>query len=215
MKYAMLINNELIYAKNYYVNNDGRIIINFDKNEDLMIQYGFKKVVDEVPEYDETKEYVMIVGYEENDESIVINYEVKEIELTLEQKRQKDRNKCLKLFAETLSDEQALSVPLVFEEWEIGVEYKIGKRILYGEVLYKVLQNHTSQETWTPDSATSLFARLLAETTDGSVPEWQQPTGSTDAYMTGDRVKYNDKIYECTSDNNVYAPDVYGWKLVE
>lgn len=215
MKYAMLINNELIYAKNYYVNNDGRIIINFDKNEDLMIQYGFKKVVDEVPEYDETKEYVMIVGYEENDESIVINYEVKEIELTLEQKRQKDRNKCLKLFAETLSDEQALSVPLVFEEWEIGVEYKIGKRILYGEVLYKVLQNHTSQETWTPDSATSLFARLLAETTDGSIPEWQQPTGSTDAYMVGDKVKYNDKVYECTSDNNVYAPDVYGWKLVE
>lgn len=60
-----------------------------------------------------------------------------------------------------------------------------------------------------------LSARLLAETIDDSIPEWQQPTGSTDAYMIGDKVTYNGQIYECTSDYNVYAPDVSGWKLVE
>ena len=31
--------------------------------------------------------------------------------------------------------------------------------------------------------------------------------------MKGDIVSYNGKLYICTSDNNVYAPDVYGWEV--
>ena len=58
------------------------------------------------------------------------------------------------------------------------------------------------------------------EPTDPSEPddpsdapaEWVQPTGAHDAYQTGDRVTYNGEIWVCTSDNNVYAPGVYGWE---
>lgn len=47
-------------------------------------------------------------------------------------------------------------------------------------------------------------------------PEWVQPTGSHDAYNTGDRVTYNGKVYESTMDGNTWSPDVYpqGWTEV-
>ena len=51
----------------------------------------------------------------------------------------------------------------------------------------------------------------------GEIPVWKQPTGAQDAYMTGDKVYYptkNDAIYISTVDNNVWAPDVYGWEEV-
>lgn len=55
------------------------------------------------------------------------------------------------------------------------------------------------------------------ETEPETYPEFKQPTGAHDAYNTGDRVRYNDKIYESTMDGNVYSPDAYpqGWKEVE
>lgn len=48
-------------------------------------------------------------------------------------------------------------------------------------------------------------------------PEFVQPTGAHDAYMTGDTVTYNGKIYTSKMDYNVYSPDVYptGWKEIE
>lgn len=215
MRYGILINNQLEYAQNRYTTDDGKLIVNFNKNETLMRLYGFKPIVDVIPEYDIESQYAVSSTFEETDECITVNYEIKDIVLSFEEKKEMDKEKCLQLFAETLSDEQALLVPLVFDEWKVGIEYKIGKRLVYDNVLYKVLQNHTSQETWTPNTATSLYARLLAETIDDSIPEWQQPTGSTEAYMIGDKVSYNGQIYECTFDYNVYAPDVSGWKLVE
>lgn len=55
------------------------------------------------------------------------------------------------------------------------------------------------------------------EETGETVPAFIQPTGSHDAYQTGDRVIYNGQIYESAIDNNVWSPDTYpqGWKLVE
>ena len=54
------------------------------------------------------------------------------------------------------------------------------------------------------------------EPTDPSEPdtpaEWVQPTGAHDAYHIGDRVTYNGEIWVCTSNNNVYAPGVFGWE---
>ena len=53
------------------------------------------------------------------------------------------------------------------------------------------------------------------EEPEETYPEWVQPTGSHDAYNTGDRVTYNGKVYESTIDGNVWAPDAYpaGWEL--
>lgn len=216
MKYGVLLDGQLTYAKEYFVCEDGSIIINFNSNEKLMRAYGFKVVIDEVPTYDLENEYVAINGYTEKENIIIVNYEVREIVKTQQQLKADDQLKCLKMFAETLTDEQALEVPLVFDEFEVGKGYEVGKRILYQGVLYKVITSHTSQETWTPDISPSLFAPIINETIDGSIPEWKQPD-STNAYMTGDRVIFEEKEYESLVDNNVWSPSANpsGWQLVE
>lgn len=68
---------------------------------------------------------------------------------------------------------------------------------------------HTSQTDWTPDAAASLFAKVLIPD-ENIIPEWEQPE-STNPYMKGDKVTYNGKTWKSTVDNNVWAPDAYGW----
>lgn len=74
--YGRLINGGLEYASINYKLVDNRIILNFNKNEDIMKQYGYKNVIDIVPSYDKNIQYVQISGYDETDEAIIINYEI-------------------------------------------------------------------------------------------------------------------------------------------
>ena len=76
MSYGILINNGLEYAPNRYTTDEGQLIVNFDKNIEVMEQHGFKIVVDEKPEYNKDLQSLSIVGYEETDDSITIVYEV-------------------------------------------------------------------------------------------------------------------------------------------
>ena len=76
MKYAILVGEKLIYAKDYYFCNNGELITNFNKDIEAMTQQGFKVVVDEKPEYDKDLQSLSIVGYEETDDSITIIYEI-------------------------------------------------------------------------------------------------------------------------------------------
>lgn len=114
-----------------------------------------------------------------------------------------------------LTDEQAASVPALYSAWETGTAYNSGDRRTYGGVLYKCLQAHTSQDDWTPDVAVSLWATVLIPDPD-VIPDWVQPD-STNAYMTGDKVRYNGVVYRSLIDNNVWSPDAYpaGWEIVE
>lgn len=131
--------------------------------------------------------------------------------------------KALQLFLATMDvetqAEAMLEVASVFPKYEVGKAYKTKDVFSYGvnavgdAQLYTVLQDHTAAAEWTPDTAVSLY-KPIGVTEDG-YPEWVQPLGATDAYRVGDRVSYNGAIYECISDYNTYAPDVYGWKLVE
>ena len=118
--------------------------------------------------------------------------------------------------AETFTDEQALKVPTLYEHWNgESVSYKTGKRIRYNDVLYKVLQDHTSQSDWAPDAATSLYAKLLIEN-HNTIVEWIQPD-STNGYMIGDKVIFDGITYESQVDNNIWKPDEVGeniWKVV-
>lgn len=115
----------------------------------------------------------------------------------------------------SISDEVAEKIPEIFPVWNgNGKEYKKDDRVQYNDSLYKILQEHTSQASWTPDAAPSLFAKVLTST-DGTPLPWEQPD-STNPYMTGDRVTYNGKVYESLIDNNVWSPDAYpdGWKEI-
>lgn len=112
--------------------------------------------------------------------------------------------------AQSLDDTDALDAVQLYPNWQSGVAYDVDFRVQYHSILYRVLQAHTSQETWTPDVSPSLFAKVLIP--DPTViPEWEQPE-STNPYMKGDKVSHNDKTWVSTCDNNVWEPGVYGWE---
>ena len=113
---------------------------------------------------------------------------------------------------EMATDEQSLQGPKLYPVWKEDVDYVVGERVLYNEVLYKVLQVHTSQADWTPDAAHSLFAKVLIPDED-IIPEWEQPD-STNPYMIGDKVTFEGRVYVSIVDNNVWAPNSYGWDEV-
>lgn len=118
--------------------------------------------------------------------------------------------------AATLNDEAAISYQIFYPEWNgNGIEYEVGQRVRYNQDFFKVLQAHTSQSTWNPIDAPSLFASLLTSD-DGEVLDWVQPN-STNPYMTGDRVRFEGAIYESLIDNNTWSPAAYpaGWSLIE
>ena len=108
----------------------------------------------------------------------------------------------IELMSENATDDEALENPIAYPKWEIGKEYEKDFRLRYDGVLYKVLQNHTSQAEWTPDIAVSLYVKVG----EGEFPEWVQPTGAHDAYNKGDRVSHLDKHWESLIDANVYEP---------
>lgn len=131
------------------------------------------------------------------------------------------RSKLLKLMemmhkaAISLADEDALEAVELFPVWAVGVAYAADERIRYGEKLYRCVQAHTSQADWTPDATPALWTEVAKP---GEIPVWVQPTGAQDAYRIGDKVHYptkDDPVYICTSDYNVYAPNVFGWELWE
>ena len=134
--------------------------------------------------------------------------------------RAEQLRRALQMFASSLSDEQALEIATVYPKWESGKAYSVGEFITFGEnavgdpQLYKVIETHTSQADWTPDTAPSLFTAIGLN--DSGYPIWSKPTGAHDAYNTGDIVDYNGTLYKCLMDGNVYSPDEYpqGWEVV-
>lgn len=114
---------------------------------------------------------------------------------------------------QTFDDEAALANVILFPKWAAGKAYSTGEKVRYNDILYRVLQDHTSQETWTPTDAPSLFARVLIEDPN-VIPEWTQPD-STNGYSTGDKVTHNGHTWISTADNNIWEPGATGapWEL--
>ena len=77
----------------------------------------------------------------------------------------------------------------------------------------RLFQAHTSLENWLPNELPVLYLSMMPENV---VPEWKQPTGSHDAYNTGDKVIYEGQVYESIIDGNTWSPVDYpqGWKLI-
>ena len=115
----------------------------------------------------------------------------------------------------SLDDSDALEAKELYPNWSgDGVAYETGTRVRYENVLYKVLQPHTSQAAWTPIAAPSLFAEVLIPNPD-VIPEWKQPD-STNAYQIGDKVMFEGKTYESLIANNIWSPRDYpaGWREI-
>lgn len=127
--------------------------------------------------------------------------------------------RALQMFAASLTHEQAMEVVAVYDQWKVGKAYAVGEFLTYGEngvgdpQLYKVVQAHTSQADWTPDTCASLYDAIGLD--EKGYPIWSQPSGAHDAYNKGDIVDYNGTLYQSTIDGNIWAPDAYpaGWEV--
>ena len=110
----------------------------------------------------------------------------------------------------SLADEDALQAVELFPQWVTGRAYAVDERLQYKNVLYRVVQAHTSQADWTPDITPSLFVVVSLD----EWPEFVQPTGAHDAYNKGDKVTFEGKHYISLIDGNVYSPAAYpaGWQ---
>lgn len=109
---------------------------------------------------------------------------------------------------QNLEDAEALKVPELYDIWTVGKLYKPGEKIRYNKILYKVLQEHTSQADWLPSNTPALYAVVLIPDPE-DIPEWVQPD-STNPYNKGDKVKHNNKKWISLIDNNVWEPGVHG-----
>jgi len=114
---------------------------------------------------------------------------------------------------EALAPEEIEQLASVYPAFTAGTAYQIGDIVQYTGKLYKVVQAHTSQADWTPESTPALFTPAIPV---GTVAPWVQPTGAQDAYKIGDRVTFEGKTYESTIDANVWSPTAYpaGWTEV-
>lgn len=127
--------------------------------------------------------------------------------------------KALQMFATSLDDEKAMEIVYMYDPWVAGKSYSIGDFVTYGinsvgdPQLYKVVQNHVSQDDWTPNITASLYVAIGLD--EQGYPVWSQPAGAHDAYNKGDIVDYKGTLYESLIDGNIYSPEVYpaGWTI--
>lgn len=64
--------------------------------------------------------------------------------------------------AQSLSDEEAVQAPYLYDEWKSGVEYPELHKVRRNGKVYQVNQGkgHTSQSDWPPELAESLYRRI-------------------------------------------------------
>lgn len=101
-----------------------------------------------------------------------------------------------------IAEEMALNYIALYPNWEIGKELSAGERIEHEGKLYKVVQAHTAQESWTPNLVPSLFEPIDV-VNEGTLAN---PIVAA-AGMCYFKDKYyldetNGKVYLCTRDDS-------------
>lgn len=107
----------------------------------------------------------------------------------------------------------------LYEPWKANESVEVGDIRRHEGKLYEVVQAHTTQADWTPNSTPALWKEVAPEVTEEGeeiVPEFVQPTGAHDSYKKGDMVLFEGEIYKSLIDNNAYSPTAYsaGWERV-
>lgn len=110
--------------------------------------------------------------------------------------------------APSLTDEQALSIPLLFYEWRKDTDYVKDHIVRYEGELYRIGQNHTSQEQWKPgdEGTTALYSHI--KITEEGYEVWKAWDGVSGIYSEGQIVEDpNDgQLYKSKIPNNVWGP---------
>lgn len=69
-----------------------------------------------------------------------------------------------------VDDNTALRMKGYYPEWAAGVSYEVGFKVQYNAKLWRVVQAHTSQATWEPENAASLW-EVINETHEGTIDD--------------------------------------------
>ena len=103
-----------------------------------------------------------------------------------------------------VDDNTALRMREFYPDWAAGQDYTVGFKVQRGGVLYKVLQTHTSQDGWEPESAPALWTEIC-ETHEGTLTD-PIPYNGNMALEAGKYYSQNGAVYLCTRDtvNPVY-----------
>ena len=117
----------------------------------------------------------------------------------------KQLRQLIERIAVTLDDETALTGVELFPMWAIGRAYAVDDRVQYGGALYKVLQDHTSQDGWEPENAPSLWTEIC-ESHAGTLAD-PIPYSGNMALEAGKYYSQSGVVYLCTRDtvNPVYS----------
>lgn len=111
--------------------------------------------------------------------------------------------------AKTLTNEQALSVSLLFDEWVKDKDYEEDQIIRHKGELYRIGQDHTSQEIYPPDAegVTALYSHITIDEETG-YEEWKPWDGVSGIYQTDKPVidPTDGQVYISKIPNNVYGP---------
>lgn len=142
MRYYKIIDNVTVFYKDPLVVNGMQI---YNPSEELLLAAGWMVYTPPpappTPEPDYTK-------YEPYTEEVVDKIK----QLLQEQVRQQ-------------TDEEALDNIELFPTWQskIGTQVNQGDRLYYDDKLFKVLQTHTPQDEWRPDTTASLYVQVVAD----------------------------------------------------
>lgn len=205
-----------------YKDEKGRIIVSpYKPNVEYEHMY---RLIAQSDEYRLTNYSIVtqVIDIQEKDLELWFEVHKDDLETPVSQLEQINTNmqsfaKIGKLVANQVTDDVvALSIQEFYDTWIANTNYIKGQYINYEGVLYKVLQDHISQDGWIPSSAPSLFAKVLTDPSGEIISDWVQPD-STNAYKTGDKVRFEGHVYESVIDNNIWSPTAYpsGWKLLE
>ena len=92
--------------------------------------------------------------------------------------------------------------------WIEGELVKVGWIREHEGVQYEAITEHMTLPGWEPDNTPTLWKEVSV-----GISEWVQPL-STNPYMLGDKVTHNGFTWESTINNNVWAPEIYGWEKI-
>lgn len=105
-----------------------------------------------------------------------------------------------------VDDNTALRMKDYYPEWTAGIFCGVGFKVRRNSKLWRVIQAHTSQATWEPENATSLW-EVVNETHEGTIDDPILYDGNM-ALENGKHYIQDNVIYLCNRDtiNQVYNP---------
>lgn len=97
-------------------------------------------------------------------------------------------------------DQTAAKAVFLYPEWKAGLEAKMGDRLRCGGLLYKALQDHTTQDNWRPGQETASIWQVINVEHAGTASDPIPFTLNMKVFKDKHYI-WNEKIYLCIRDS--------------